>query len=76
MGFFLLLILLWVFSLLLLLLLLLLLQHAKLYSELLQAKKEGTFDIRRLPTRGEGEGGGGGSLLSASAVPHRGSVIY
>ena len=75
MCFSLLLIILWGFS-LLLLLLLLLLPLAKLYSELLQAKKEGTFDIRRLPTRGEGEGGGGGSLLSASAVPHRGSVIY
>ena len=37
--------------------------HAKLYSKLLQAKKEGTFDSPGLPP--------GGSVISASMAPQR-----
>ena len=42
-------------------------QHAKLYSNLRQAKKEGTLDSSGLPL--------GGTLISASAVPHGRPVI-
>ena len=39
-------------------------QHAQLYSDIQQAKKEGTFDSPGHPQAG------GGGVISASAVPH------